>query len=131
MEQSTTTNIVSILSSDSNKIEKYKDLLKKVIPFAQSSKIQIEKKAAFDFSILLKSAINESNNSVLLYINDAIEHLIRYFMEDLIALIDQKVDWEFSYNSNYDFLHDLACIIIRTMLHKNKLEEFRQLCLQI
>ena len=124
------TNNVSILSSDPDKIEKYKDLLQKVIPFTKSL-IKQEKRAAYDFNILLKSAINEYNCAVFVYLNDALEHLINYFLKDLDNLLAGKVDWENTYNSGYELLNDLACVITQTLFHKKNMPQFREFCLQI
>ena len=123
--------IVSILSNDPDKIEKYNALLQKVIPIAKSATNKMQRKAAYDFIILLKVAINSSNNPVLLFLNDAIEHLIRYFLKDLQELLVKKVDWENSYHNGYELLHDLTCVILQSVSHKQKLIEFRNLCLQI
>ena len=123
-------NNISILSSDPDKIEKYKDLLQKVIPFTKSL-INPEKQAAYDFNILLKSAINETNNAVFLYLNDALEHLINYFSKELDNLLTGKVDREQAYNGGYELLHDLACVITQTLFHKRKMPEFRAFCLQV
>ena len=46
--------------------EKYKALLQQVIPIAKSSVNQIEKRAGYDFNILLKMALNKSNNLVVI-----------------------------------------------------------------
>lgn len=123
--------IISILSNDPDKIEKYNTLLQKVIPIAKSATNKRQRKAAYDFNILLKVAINSSNNPVLLFLNDAIEHLIRYFSKDLQQLFDGSVDWENSYHSGYELLHDLTCVILQSVSHKQKLTEFRNFCLQI
>ena len=74
---------ISILSTDPDKIEKYKALLQRVIPIIKNSTSQMEKRAGYDFNILFKAAINETNNTVWLYLNDAIEHVLRYFAKDL------------------------------------------------
>lgn len=129
-EQYSETNI-SILSNDPDKIEKYNALLQKVIPIAKSATLELEKRAAYDFNILLKVAINSSNNPVLIFLNDAIEHLIRYFSKDLQQLFDRSVAWDNSCHNGYELLHDLACVILQSVRHKQKLTEFRQFCLDI
>ena len=123
--------IVSILSNDPDKIEKYNALLQKVIPIAKSTTLELEKRAAYDFNILLKVAINSSNNPVLIFLNDAIEHLIRYFSTDLQELLDLKVDWDNSCHNGYELLHDLACVILQSVRHKQNLAKFRKFCLDI
>ena len=77
-----------------DKIEKYKALLQKVIPIIKNSTNQMEKRAGYDFNILLKAAINETNNAVFMYLNDAIEHLLRYFAKNLDDFLSGKEDWE-------------------------------------
>lgn len=120
----------SILSSGYDKIEKYKSLIEDIKLFTQSSD-QLEKKAALDFHILLTFAINKTNNQVLAYLNDAIEHLIEHFMCELTNLIEKNVDWTSGANVHYDLLNDLTCVITQTLLHKQNQKEFREFCLQI
>lgn len=120
--------IVSILSNDPDKIEKYNALLQKVIPITKSATNKMQKKAAYDFIILLKVAINSSNNPVLIFLNDAIEHLIRYFSKDLQELFNGSVDWD---NNGYELLHDLTCVILQSVSHKQNLAKFRNFCLDI
>lgn len=129
-EQYSETNI-SILSNDPDKIEKYNVLLQKVIPIAKSATNKMQKKAAYDFIILLKSALNQSNSLVLMYLNDAIEHLLRYFSKDLQELFNGSVDWENSYHNGYALLNDLTRVIMQSILHGQKLKEFRKFCLDI
>ena len=131
IDQEEEDQIVSILSNDPDKIEKYNALLQNVIPIAKSATNPLEKRAAYDFNILLKVAINSSNNPVLIFLNGAIEHLIRYFSKDLQELLVRKVDWDNSCHGSYELLHDLACVILQSVSHKQKLTEFKQFCLQI
>jgi hypothetical protein len=130
MDQQSETN-VSILSSDPDKIKKYKELLDKVIPIIKNSTNEMEKRAGYDFNILLKAAINETNNAVFMYLNDAIEHLLRYFAKNLDDFLSGKEDWENLYHSTYDLLNDLAIKIMQSLLYKDHLQEFRKICLQI
>ena len=122
---------ISILSTDPDKIEKYKDLLQRVIPIIKNSTNEIEKRAGYDFNILLKAAINESNNSVFMYLNDAIEHLLRYFAKDLDDFLSGKEDWENYCHSTYELIHDLAIKIMQSLLYKDHLQSFRKFCLEI
>lgn len=119
---------VSILSSNSDKIGKYKELLEKVIHIIRTSSNQIEKKQACDFNILLKTAINVSNNLVLMYLHDAIEHLLCHFSKELDDLLGGK---EYSCNSSYELLHDIIRVIMQAILHKRNLPELREFFLQI
>lgn len=120
----------TILSEVDNKIAKYKDLLEKVIPFTKSDNI-LEKRAAYDLNILLKFGINKTNNTVIMYLQDALDHLIQHFMPDLNTLINNQIDLEDYNNQGYALLHDLVLVIMQTAIHKRKVEEFRQFCLQI
>ena len=122
---------ISILSTDPDKIEKYKALLQKVIPIIKNSTNQMEKRAGYDFNILLKAAINETNNTVFMYLNDAIEHLLRYFAKNLDDFLSGKEDWENLYHSTYDLLNDLSKGIMHTLLHNHMLPGFRKICLEV
>ena len=120
----------AILSKVDDKIARYKDLLAKVIPFTKSDNV-LEKRAAYDLNILLKCGINTTNNTVIMYLSDAIDHLIQHFIPDLNNLINNQVNLDDYQNQGYALLHDLVVVIMRTVMHKNKVEEFRQFCLQI
>lgn len=120
----------AILSPNIDKIATYNDLLQKVIPFIKSDNI-LEKKAAYDLNILLKCGINKTQNDVILYLHDAIDHLIQYFMPDLNLLINNQINLTDYHNQSYKLLHDLVIVIMQTVMHKRKIEEFRKFCLQI
>ena len=120
----------AILSPNIDKIATYNDLLQKVIPFIKSDNI-LEKKAAYDLNILLKCGINNTQNDVILYLHDAIDHLIQYFMPDLNLLINNQINLTDYQNQSYKLLHDLVIVIMQTVMHKRKIEEFRKFCLQI
>lgn len=120
----------AILSPNIDKIATYNDLLQKVIPFIKSDNI-LEKKAAYDLNILLKCGINKTQNDVIMYLHDAIDHLIQYFMPDLNLLINNQINLTDYHNQSYKLLHDLVIVIMQTVMHKRKIEEFRKFCLQI
>lgn len=120
----------AILSPNIDKIATYNELLQKVIPFIKSDNI-LEKKAAYDLNILLKCGINKTQNDVILYLHDAIDHLIQYFMPDLNLLINNQINLTDYHNQSYKLLHDLVIVIMQTVMHKRKIEEFRKFCLQI
>ncbi len=123
-------NAKAILSPNIDKIATYNDLLQKVIPFIKSDNI-LEKKAAYDLNILLKCGINKTQNDVIMYLHDAIDHLIQYFMPDLNLLINNQINLTDYHNQSYKLLHDLVIVIMQTVMHKRKIEEFRKFCLQI
>jgi hypothetical protein len=120
----------AILSEIDDKIAVYKELLAKVIPFTKSVNV-LEKRAAYDLNILLKCGINKTNNTVLMYLSDALNHLINHFMPELNSLINKQIDLEDYNHQGYELLHDLVVVIMRTVMHKKKVEEFKQFCLQI
>jgi hypothetical protein len=122
---------ISILSTDPDKIEKYKALLQKVIPIIQNSTNQMEKRAGYDFNILFKAAINETNNTVWLYLNDAIEHVLRYFAKDLDNFLSGNEEWGNYCHPTYELLHDLAMKIMQSLLYKDHLPGFRKFCLEM
>ena len=120
----------AILSEIDDKIANYKDLLAKVIPFTKSTNV-LEKRAAYDLNILLKCGINKTNNKVIMYLQDALDHLIKHFMPELNNLINNQINLDDYQNQGYALLHDLVVVIMRTVMNKNKVEEFKQFCLQI
>ena len=120
----------AILSEIDDKIANYKDLLAKVIPFTKSTNV-LEKRAAYDLNILLKCGINKTNNTVIMYLQDALDHLIKHFMPELNNLINNQINLDDYQNQGYALLHDLVVVIMRTVMHKTKVEEFKQFCLQI
>jgi hypothetical protein len=95
----------------------------------------MEKRAAYDFIILLNAAINETQNLVFTYLNDAIEHILCYFDKNLHELIDNADDpdnkIQYSINTNYELLNNFAKIVMQSILYKQKLKDIRQLCLQL
>ena len=127
----TDTNNNAILSQvNDDKIAIYKDLLQKVIPFTRSDNI-LEKRAAYDLNILLKCGINKTNNIVIMYLSDGIAHLIEYFTPDLNRLVNNEVTLHDYPDQGYELLHDLVLVIMQTVMHKRKIEEFRKFCLEI
>ena len=120
----------AILSEIDDKIANYKDLLAKVIPFTKSTNV-LEKRAAYDLNILLKCGINKTNNTVIMYLQDALDHLIKHFMPELNNLINNQINLDDYQNQGYALLHDLVVVIMRPVMHKTKVEEFKQFCLQI
>jgi hypothetical protein len=127
---SASTSPNAILSVVNDKIARYKDLLAKVIPFTKSDNV-LEKRAAYDLNILLKCGINTTNNTVIMYLSDALDHLIQHFMPELNNLINNQVNLDDYQNQGYALLHDLVIVIMQTVMNKKKIEEFRQFCLQI
>jgi hypothetical protein len=113
------------------KKEQYPELLEKVIPLIKSEN-KLIKRAAYDFYILLTSAINDNNNEIFKYLNDAIKHVIEHFSKELLDLINNTIDTNFSINNvHYGLLNDISKVIMQQMLFKNKLEEFNDFLMSI
>jgi len=127
MKQQSESN-TSILSTDPDKIEKYNALLQKVTQVTKNATDKGEKRAGYSFIVLIKSGINETNNSIFFYLNGAIEHLIRYFAEDLDNFIDGKEQLR---HTCYELLHNLARTILQTAIHRRNLKKFKEFCFQI
>ena len=109
-----------------DKNEMYKELLQKVLPFIKSEN-KIIKKAAYDFNVLLKCAINDINSETLEYLNDGIQHAIEYFSQELSDLINNRIDPSVNINDvHYGLLNDISKVIMRQILFKNQLSEFRE-----
>ena len=109
-----------------DKNEMYKELLQKVLPFIKSEN-KIIKKAAYDFNVLLKCAINDINSETLEYLNDGIQHAIEYFSQELSDLINNRIDPNVNINDvHYGLLNDISKVIMRQILFKNQLSEFRE-----
>ncbi len=120
-----------VWSNITNKTEKYKELLEAVLPFVKS-KNEIEKRAAYDFNTILKSAINEQNSATLLYLNEGIIHVIEFFTKQLLDLINNKINEENDFiNYDYDVIHDICIVILNQILYKNKLRELKEFLLNI
>ena len=125
--QSTIIEPTIVLSDD--KIELYKNNIKKVLPFTESTN-KYEKKVARDFVLLLKYAINKTENYVLLLLKNAIEHVISYFSHDFEALINKQIE-DSSFIGNYELLNDIVVVITQTILHKQNIREFSDFCLNM
>ena len=110
--------------------EKYKALLEQVIPITKSSVNQIEKRAGYDFNILIKMALNKSNNLVLVFFHDAIEHLINHFSKEFDELVTKRVDWENSYHNSYELLHEIVSAILQSITRREKLAKLRAFCME-
>ena len=114
-----------------SKKEEYKELLQKVIPFTKSEN-EIVKRAAYDFHILLKSAINEKNSTTFLFLNDGIEHAIEHFTVELTDLINNRIDPNIHMgDSHYGLLNDIAKVICQQLFFRNKLPEFKKFLMEI
>jgi hypothetical protein len=122
-----TKSIVIIMS----KKEEYKELLQKVLPFTKSDN-KVVKIAAYDFNLLLKCAINDTNTPTLVYLHESIEHAIEYFTKNLLDLINNRIDPDTHINDpNYGLLNDIAKVITSQILFRNKLEELKNFLMEL
>jgi hypothetical protein len=123
--------IINETPSPINKKENYKELLQKVIPFTKSEN-EIVKRAAYDFHILLKSAINEENSKTFLFLNEGIEHAIEHFTVELTDLINNRIDPDINSNdTNYGLVNDVAKVICQQLLFRNKLPELKKFLMEM
>jgi hypothetical protein len=114
-----------------NKEEEYKKLLQKVLPFTKSDN-KVVKRAAYDFNLLLKCAINDTNGPTLVYLHEGIEHAIEYFNKNLLDLINNRIDPDTHMDDpDYGLLNDIAKVITNQILFRNKLEELRKILLEL
>ena len=131
MSQDTESTATIISESVMNKKEMYKELLQKVIPFTKSDN-KVVKRAAYDFNILLKCAINDTNGPTLVYLNEGIEHAIEYFNKNLLDLINNRIDPDTHMDdTDYGLLNDIAKVITNQILFRNKLKELRKILLEL
>jgi hypothetical protein len=131
MSQDTESIAIIMSTTVDNKKEMYKELLQKVIPFTKSDN-KIIKRAAYDFILLLKSAINEENSKTYLYLNDGIEHAIEHFTIELTDLINNKIDPDITSNdTNYGLVNDIAKAILQQLLYRNKLPELKKILIEM
>ena len=108
-----------------NKKDEYKELLKKVIPFLKSDN-KIVKRAAYNFNTILKCAINDSNSSTLTYLSEGIEHAIEYFTNELLNLINNRIDPNTHIGDpHYGLINDISKVMLNQLLFHDKLEEFK------
>jgi hypothetical protein len=126
MSQDTESISISII-----KKEEYPQLLQKVLPFTKSDN-KVVKIAAYDFNLLLKCAINDTNSPTLVYLHEGIEHAIEYFNKNLLDLINNRIDTDTHINDpDYGLLNDIAKVITNQILFRNKLEELRKILLEL
>jgi hypothetical protein len=131
MSQDTESIAIIMSTTIDNKKEMYKELLQKVIPFTKSDN-KIIKRAAYDFNLLLKSAINEENSRTYLYLNEGIEHAIEHFTIELTDLINNRIDPDITSNdTNYGLVNDIAKAILQQLLYRNKLPELKKILMEM
>ena len=120
-------SIVAIINEPfMSKKDEYKEILQKVLPFTKSDN-KLVKRAAYDFNILLKCAINNTNSQTLVYLYEGIERTIEYFNKTLLDLINNRIDPDTHMcDPTYELLNDIAKVITNQLLFRNKLEELKK-----
>jgi hypothetical protein len=139
MSQDTQSNNVNELDTIINdkflnyiKERKYKELTQLTVPFVLNSENKIIKKIAYNFYILLLYAVNQSNLPPLLFLSEAIEHVIEHFTPELIKLFNNTINIQTAENdANYLFLDDIIKVLKEQLLYKNKLEDVKEFLLKI
>jgi hypothetical protein len=139
MSQDTQSNNVNELDTIINdkflnyiKERKYKELTQLTVPFVLNSENKIIKKIAYNFYILLLYAVNQSNLPPLLFLSEAIEHVIEHFTPELIKLFNNTINIQTAENdANYLFLDDIIKVLKEQLLYKNKLEDIKEFLLKI
>jgi hypothetical protein len=136
MSQDTESNTVNELNISDRflkyiKEKKYIELSQFTFPFL-NSKNKIIRHIAYNFKLLLEFALNPSNNSTLLFLSEAIEHVIEYFTNELIKLLNNTIDIQTAENNtHYLFLDDIIRLIKEQLIFKKKSEDIKDFLLKI
>jgi len=102
-------------SSDIN----YSEYLQLIIPFEKSNN-KNEKEIAYNFIILLTTVINDKKIESLIYLHEGIKNIIKYFMEELLELLDNKYNNIKVLNIHLKLLNDCAELISQEMIYRSK-----------
>ena len=79
---------------------------------------------AFDFRILLMTAINKENLLTLMYLENGIKNLIKYFTPEFNKMVNKEVMWDDSDSLiQFNKLHIMSSEIMEQICFKNNLEE--------
>jgi len=109
----------------------FKELFKLTLPFL-NSEIRFVRQASYDFCILLEFAFNPSNDPILLFLNEAIEHVIEYFTPEMMKLLNNSINIEYYANYvHYDLLNDIIKVLKEQLIFQNKSEDIKDFLLQI
>lgn len=112
--------------------KKYKELTQLTLPFLLEHEHKIIRHIAYNFKVLLDFAVNLSNNQILSFFSEAIEHVIEYFTCELIKLLNNKINIQTDENdTNYLFLDDIVSLLKEQLLLKNKSEAIKDFLLKI
>ena len=140
MSQDTESNTIDVLDTTIIndrfikyiKEKKYTELAQLTVPIIFNSEIKIIKKIAYNFNTVLLYAVNQSNLPTLLFLSEAIEHVIEYFTNELIQLLNNTINFQTVENdTHYLFLDDVVRILKEQVLYKNNLENIKEYLLKI
>ncbi len=113
-------------SSDIN----YSQYLELIIPYEKSNN-KNEKKIAYNFMILLTTVINEKKIDSLIYLHEGIKNIIKYFIKELLDLLDNKYNNIEILNVHLQLLNDCAGIISQEMLFRSKNPDILQFLMSL
>lgn len=102
-------------SSDIN----YSEYLQLIIPFEKSNN-KNEKEIAYNFIILLTTVINEKKVDTLIYLHEGIKNIIKYFMEELLALLNNEYNNIKRLDVHLELLNDCANLISQEIMYRSK-----------
>lgn len=109
----------------------YNKLVALITPFTRSLS-NLEKRAAFDFRILLICAINKENLLTLMYLENGIKNLIKYFTPEFNKMVNKEVMWDDADSlTQFNKLHFIASELMQQMRCKDTLEETNYIFMNI
>ena len=112
-------------------VYEYNKLVALITPFT-SSLSKPENQAAFDFRILLMSAINKENLLTLMYLENGIKNLIKYFTPEFNKMVNKEVMWDDSDSLiQFNKLHIMSEKLMEQICFKNNLEETNYIFMNI
>ena len=109
----------------------YNKLVALITPFTRSLS-KPEKHAAFDFRILLICAINKEKLLTLMYLENGIKNLIKYFTPEFNKMVNKEVMWDDADSlTQFNKLHFIASELMQQMRCKDTLEETNYIFMNI
>lgn len=97
----------------------YSEYLQLIIPFEKSNN-KNEKEIAYNFIILLTTVINEKKMESLIYLHEGIKNILKYFMQELLDLLDNKYNNIKDLNVHLKLLKECAQLISQEMIFRSK-----------
>ena len=109
----------------------YNKLVSLITPFTRSLS-KPEKQAAFDFRILLICAINKENLLTLMYLENGIKNLIKYFTPEFNKMVNKEVMWDDADSlTQFNKLHFIASELMQQIRCKDGFEETNYIFMNI